>query len=60
VPSGTPTVLVVTTTAGNEVVPCDVSSGNATCFRVLRGQALLGGNIFVSTAGTLQAKATIK
>jgi hypothetical protein len=57
--SGT-TALVVTTTAGNERVSCDVSSGNGTCQRVLVGQALLGGRILVSTDGTLVANAIIK
>lgn len=58
-PAGDPTLLNVTTTAGNEVVGCDTSGNNATCAGVLQGEALIDGVVFLATGGKPLAKGTI-
>ncbi len=58
-PSDEPTLLNITTTIGNEVINCDVSGSSATCFGVLKGDALVGGNVFLATSGTPLASGTI-
>jgi DNA-binding beta-propeller fold protein YncE len=58
-PGGTPTLLNITTTVGNEVVDCDVAGSNATCSGVLKGAALIGGEVILATAGTPVAKGRI-
>lgn len=59
-PSSQPTLLNVTTTVGNEVVECDVSGTSGTCFGILKGQALIGGVVFLATGGAPVASAPIK
>jgi hypothetical protein len=56
------TVLNITTTVGNEVVPCPRLVGdpdNADCRGVLQGKALIDGTVLVATDGTPVAKGTI-
>jgi hypothetical protein len=54
-----PTHLVVTTTAGNEIVPCNEAGGAATCSGVLYGDPLIGGVVLVANKGALALKGTI-
>jgi hypothetical protein len=58
-PGGSPTLLNVTTTIGNEVVNCVQSFSDATCDGVLQGKALIGGVVIAATGGTPVAKGTI-
>jgi DNA-binding beta-propeller fold protein YncE len=59
-PAGTTALLNVTTTVGNEVVNCDKTGSTATCAGVLKGEALLGGNVLMSTGGAPLASGKIK
>lgn len=54
-----PTHLVVTTTAGNEIVPCNEAGGTATCSGVVYGDPLIGGVVLVANNGALLSKGTI-
>ena len=54
-----PTHLVVTTTAGNEVVPCNEAAKAATCSGVLYGDPLIGGVVLLANNGALLSKGTI-
>ncbi|HEY2986947.1 MAG TPA: hypothetical protein VGL11_04425 [Candidatus Binatia bacterium] len=58
-PAGTPTLLNVTTTVGNEVVNCVRSFSDATCDGLLLGKALIGGEVILATGGTPVAKGSI-
>jgi hypothetical protein len=59
-PAGATALLNVTTTVGNEVVTCDKDGSTATCDGVLKGEALLGGNVLMSTGGAPLASGKIK
>ena len=59
-PAGDTALLNVTTTIGNEVVSCDKDGSDATCDGVLKGEALLGGNVLMSTGGAPLASGKIK
>jgi hypothetical protein len=48
-----PTRLVVTSTVGNEVVPCDEAGGRATCAAALIGDPVLGGVVAIANAGKM-------
>ena len=54
-----PTHLVVTTTAGNEIVPCNEARGAAICSGVLYGDPLIGGVVLLANNGALLSKGTI-
>jgi hypothetical protein len=54
-----PTHLVVTTTAGNEVVPCNEAGGAAICSGVLYGDPLIGGVVLLANKGALLSNGTI-
>jgi len=58
-PEGNP-LLNVTTTVGNEVVNCDKDGSTATCEGLLKGEALLGGNVLMSTGGGPLASGKIR
>ena len=53
------TELVVTTTVGNEVVPCFESGGQAYCVGALIGYPLIGGMTLLGNAGTMLASGRI-
>ena len=53
-------LLNITTTIGNEVVDCEASGTNTICSGVLKGQALIGGTVFLAAGGTPVAKGTIR
>jgi hypothetical protein len=53
------TRLVVTSTAGNETIPCNEASGQAICIGSLIGDPLIGGVVLLGNAGTILAKGTI-
>jgi hypothetical protein len=55
-----PALLNITTTIGNEVVDCEASGTNTICAGVLKGQALIGGTVFLAAGGTPLAKGTIQ
>src|SRR5215831_8533709 len=55
-----PVLLNITTTIGNEVVDCEASGTNTICAGVLKGQALIGGTVFLAAGGTPVAKGTIR
>ncbi len=55
-----PALLNITTTIGNEVVDCEASGTNTICAGVLKGQALIGGTVFLAAGGTPVAKGTIR
>ena len=59
-PAGTTALLNVTTTIGNELVNCNKDGSNATCGGVLKGEALLGGNVLMSTGGAPLASGNIR
>src|SRR5262249_60077731 len=46
-----PVLLNITTTIGNEVVDCEASGTDIICAGVLKGQALIGGTVFLAAAG---------
>src|SRR5262245_39138603 len=50
-PTSDSTLLNVTTTVGNEVVDCEVSGHSAKCAGILKGEALLGGSVFLANGG---------
>jgi hypothetical protein len=54
-----PTHLVVTTTAGNEIAPCNEAAGAALCSGVLYGDPLIGGVVLLANNGALLSKGTI-
>jgi hypothetical protein len=54
-----PTRLVVTTTAGNEVVPCTEAAGQATCTGTVVGDPLIGGVVLLANNGQILSKGTI-
>jgi len=53
------TELIVTTTVGNEVVPCGVLAGRSDCAGTLIGDPLIGGMTLLANGGKLLAKGTI-
>ena len=53
-------LLNITTTIGNEVVDCDASGTDTICTGVLKGQALIGGTVFLAAGGTPVTKGTIR
>jgi hypothetical protein len=53
------TELVVTTTVGNEVVPCFETMGVGYCVGTLAGDPLVGGMTLLSNGGTVAAKGLI-
>jgi hypothetical protein len=55
-----PALLNITTTIGNEVVDCEASGTNTICTGVLKGQALIGGTVFLAAGGTPVANGTIR
>jgi hypothetical protein len=55
-----PVLLNITTTIGNEVVDCEASRTNTICAGVLKGQALIGGTVFLAAGGTPITKGTIR
>jgi hypothetical protein len=55
-----PALLNITTTVGNEVVDCEASGTTTICAGVLKGQALIGGTVFLAAGGTPVAKGTIR
>src|SRR5215468_6149857 len=57
--SDTPTRLVVTTTAGNEVVPCYESAGQAGCTGTLVGDPLIGGVVLLANGGKVASQGKI-
>lgn len=59
-PAGNTALLNVTTTIGNEVVNCDKTGSTATCAGLLKGEALLGGNVLMSTGGAPLASGKIR
>lgn len=59
-PAGATALLNVTTTVGSEVVNCDKDGSSATCDGVLKGEALLGGNVLMSTGGAPLASGKIR
>jgi hypothetical protein len=59
-PAGDTALLNVTTTIGNEVVSCDKDGSSATCDGVLKGEALIGGNVLMSTGGAPLASGKIR
>jgi hypothetical protein len=54
-----PTHLVVTTTAGNEIVQCNEAGGAATCSGVVYGDPLIGGVVLLANNAALLSKGTI-
>jgi hypothetical protein len=61
-PRGIPdanTVLVITTTIGNEVVACGQANGRADCAGTLIGDPLIGGMTLLGNGGTVLAKGRI-
>jgi hypothetical protein len=54
-----PTHLVVTTTAGNEIVPCNEVGGAALCSGVVYGDPLIGGVVLLANNAALLSKGTI-
>jgi hypothetical protein len=54
-----PTELVVTTTAGNEVVPCFEIGGQAYCIGALMGDPVIGGMTLLGNALKVVAKGKI-
>ena len=54
-----PTRLVVTSTVGNEVVPCNEAAGRAICTGVLVGDPLIGGVVLLANAGKILSKGKI-
>ncbi len=59
-PDDGPVLLNVTTTVGNEVVPCAVSDGSARCRGTLLGDPLIGGVVLAGAGGTAVARGTIR
>ena len=59
-PDGGPVLLNVTTTVGNEVVPCAVSDGSARCRGTLLGDPLIGGVVLAAAGGSPVARGTIR
>ena len=59
-PAGNTALLNVTTTVGNEVISCDKTGSSATCDGVLKGEALLGGSVLMSTGGAPLAGGPIR
>jgi len=59
-PASGPALLNVTTTIGNEVVGCERAGDTATCHGVLKGEALIGGNVLMSTGGAPLASGKIR
>jgi hypothetical protein len=53
------TSLVVTSTAGNETIPCNEAGGQATCTGSLIGDPLIGGLVLLGNAGKILSKGTI-
>jgi hypothetical protein len=53
-------LLNITTTIGNEVVDCDASGTDTICTGVLKGQALIGGTVFLAAGGTPVANGRIR
>jgi hypothetical protein len=53
------TELIVTTTVGNEVVPCGELAGRADCAGTLIGDPLIGGMTLLANGGKVLAKGTI-
>jgi len=58
VPDG-PTELVVTTTVGNEAVPCFGRGGADYCIGTLIGDPLTGGTVLLGNGGTILSKGKI-
>ena len=54
-----PTSLVVTTTVGNEVVPCFEFSGQAYCIGTLMGDPLIGGMTLLGNGFKVASKGRI-
>jgi hypothetical protein len=52
----TPTLLVVTTSVGNETVPCNESAGQATCSGSLIGTPVVGSVVDLANNGKLAAQ----
>jgi hypothetical protein len=57
--SDTPTRLVVTTTAGTEVIPCYEAGGLAQCYGSPVGDPLIGGVVLLANGGKVLSKGTI-
>jgi hypothetical protein len=55
----TPTRLVVTTTVGNETVPCNESAGKAICSGALLGSPVVGGVVDLANNGKILAQGKI-
>lgn len=53
------TRLVITTTVGNESIPCNESGGRATCTGALIGDPELGGVALLANNGKIASKGTI-
>jgi hypothetical protein len=54
-----PTELIVTTTVGNEVVPCGELAGRADCAATLIGDPQIGGMTLLANGGNVLGKGTI-
>jgi hypothetical protein len=54
-----PTELIVTTTVGNEVVPCGELAGRADCAGTLIGDPQIGGMTLLANGGNVLGKGTI-
>ena len=54
-----PTRLVVTSTVGNEMVPCNEAGGQATCSGTLIGDPLISGVGLLANNGKVLSKGTI-
>src|SRR5262245_21040779 len=59
-PAGGTALLNITTTTGNEVVGCERAGDTATCDGVLKGEALVGGSVLMSTGGAPLAGGKIR
>jgi hypothetical protein len=53
------TELIVSTTVGNEVVPCGQLAGRADCAGTLIGDPLIGGMTLLANGGKVLANGTI-
>jgi len=58
-PAGSPVLLNITTTVGNETVTCTASFSTATCHGTLLGKALIGGEVIASAGGASVASGPI-
>jgi DNA-binding beta-propeller fold protein YncE len=58
-PAGSPVLLNITTTVGNETLTCTESLDTATCHGTLLGKALIGGEVIASVGGASVASGPI-